>query len=111
MPTKDEVARRLAQIHYDVEDGITQIVRYTNSPRAEAKPAEPIKLLEVNRHTIPAGVMPLWFAALPSRGIAYPSVIVEVTPEEYRRIQDRTLKLPAGWKTPMPLPKGPPAGD
>jgi hypothetical protein len=96
MPTKDEVARRLAQLHYDIDEGMTEIIRYKNTPRIEAKPDEPIKLLEVNRHTIPTGVMPLHFRALPSRGIEYPSVIVEVTPDEFRRIQARELALPDG---------------
>ncbi len=107
MPTKDEVARRLANIHYDVEEGMTEIIRYKNSPRIEAKPEEPIKLLEVNQYTIPTGIMPLRFAALPNRGIHYTTVIVEVTPEEYRRIQSRELTLPDGWKKPVALPKVP----
>jgi hypothetical protein len=95
--TKDDAARKLAELHYQIEEGITQIFRMTASPEAEGRPNEPIKLLEVNEFTIPSGVMPLGFGPLPEAGIHYPSVIVEVTPEEFEKIRTAELKLPAGW--------------
>jgi hypothetical protein len=97
MPTKDETARNIADIHYQIEDGITQIYRITSGAEAEERPNEPVKLLEVHEGTIPAGIMPLRFGPIPSRGIHYPSVIVEITPDEFAKVQARELKLPKGW--------------
>jgi hypothetical protein len=97
MPNKTDVARRLAETHYQVEAGITQIFQIVGRPEAELRPEEPIKLLEVNQFSIPSGVMPLYFDAAPARGIHFPSVIVEVTPEEFTKIRSQELKLPEGW--------------
>ena len=105
MPTKEEVARKLADIHYEVEAGMREIIRYTGTSDAEANSTEPIKLLEVNENTVPSGILPLGFGPLPGSGIHYPSVIVEVTPEEYERIKRHELKLPAGWSHATPLPR------
>jgi hypothetical protein len=105
MATKDEEAIELARIHYEVEEGMTHIFRITGSPEAESSPAEPIKLLEVNESTVPSGILPLRFGPLAAAGIHYPSVIVEVTPEEYERIQSKDLTLPNGWKIGDLIPK------
>src|SRR5262245_37796640 len=98
MATKDEEAIELARIHYEVEEGMTHIFRITGPPEAESSPSEPIKLLEVNESTVPSGVPPLRFGPLSAAGIHYPSVIVEVTPEEYQEIQSEELTLPNGWR-------------
>lgn len=105
MPNKTDVARRLAKAHYQVEAGITQIFRIVGRPEAELRPEEPIKLLEVNQFSIPSGVMPLYFDAAPARGIHFPSVIVEVTPEEFTKIRSQELKLPEGWTLGELFPK------
>jgi hypothetical protein len=94
---KDEAARRLAQKHRQVEVGITHILRFTDRADVEVLRAEPIKLLEVNTNTVPSGVMPLQFGAAPSIGVPFPTVIVEVTPDEFEKIQAKELKLPSGW--------------
>jgi hypothetical protein len=86
MADKDEVARRLAEMHYRTEAGITQIFRITQKVEVEITPAEPIKLLEVNKHTIASGILPLGFDPAPANGIPFPSVIVEVTPAEFEKI-------------------------
>jgi hypothetical protein len=49
------------------------------------------------------GIMPLGFSPAPTYGIHYPSVIVEVTPDEYERIQAKELELPQGWTVSDPL--------
>jgi hypothetical protein len=105
MPTKDEEAVKLAHIHYEVEEGMIHIFRLTGSPEAEISPTEPIKLLEVNESTVPYGILPLHFGPLRAAGIHYPSVIVEVTPEEYKQIQAEELKLPNGWKVGELIPR------
>jgi hypothetical protein len=97
MPSKDEIARILAESHYRIEPEITKIFRITGNGAVEAQPVEPIKLLEVNRSTIPSGIMPLQFDASPAHGIPFPSVIVEVTPGEFQDIQAQALPLPNGW--------------
>ena len=90
---------------------MTQIFRLNGRTEAEEQPDEPIKLLEVNEATITAGIMPLSFRSLPERGIDYPSVIVEVTPEEFDKIQAHDLKLPDGWTVGTLIPRPPENGD
>src|SRR5207245_1186839 len=87
MPTKDEVARTLATLHYRVEEGMRRIHRIRGSDAEEERPDEPIKLLEANANTIPTGILPLPFRPLPAAGIHFRSVIAEVTPAEYRDIR------------------------
>ncbi len=101
MANKQEAARKLAQAHYLVEEGLVGVFRIVSKAETDA---EPIKLLEVNRDTVPTGIMPLGFDAAPERGIPYPSVIVEVTPEEYRQIQSAVLRLPNGWQIAEEIP-------
>jgi hypothetical protein len=94
---KDEVTRRLAHKHYDIEPGITRIFKLRDKPELESLSSAPIKLLEINSDTSPSGIMPLHFSPMPGSGIPYPSVIVEVTPNEFDRIRLQELKLPDGW--------------
>jgi hypothetical protein len=94
---KARVARDLANKHYEVEEGLTRIFRLTGTTEVEVRPAEPIKLLEVNDSTFASGLRPLQFAPAPASGIPFPSVIVEVTPDEFAKIQSQELKLPRGW--------------
>ena len=105
MATKDEVARHLAHLHYDVEAGMTKIFRVMASPDRESRAEEPIKLLEVNEYTSPSGVMPLGFGPSPGSGVPFPSIILEVTPEEYERIESRELALPPGWTEHVLIPR------
>jgi hypothetical protein len=105
MSDKKKVAERLAREHYRIEPGITHIFTFWERPDYEAVPAAPIRLLEVNENTVPSGVMPLYFGASPASGVPYPSVIIEVTPEEFRKIESDELKLPEGWAIREALPR------
>jgi hypothetical protein len=105
MPSKDEAARQLANRHYQVESGLTRIFRLTGDSEVEVNPVEPIKLLEVNAATVSCGVMPLHFGPLPASGVPFPSVIVEVTPEEFAKIETHELQLPPGWVIGEELPR------
>jgi hypothetical protein len=105
MTDREKAARRLAEIHYLLEPAITEIRSISSPVRFESKSTEPIKLLEVNEDTVPSGIMPLRFDAVPSSGIRYPSVIVEVTPDEYEYIKKDELKLPNGWSLGPVLPR------
>lgn len=102
---KSEIAKKLARSHYDAEDGLQRIFRITGSAEVELRPKEPIKLLEVNVNSVPSGVMPLHFGPAPASGIPYSSVIVEVTPEEFNKIQTHEMKLPWGWTLGEELPR------
>ena len=101
MLNRRETAWKLAREHYRVDDGIVRVFRLVSPHEAES---EPIKLLEVNRFTIPAGIMPLRFAAVPAQGVPFPSVIVEVTPAEFELIQSSHLPLPQDWRIEEEIP-------
>ena len=102
---KWEVAKELAKKHYQVEAGLTRVFRLNGKADVEAIRSEPIKLLEVNENTAASGVMPLHFGPAPASGIPYPSIIIEVTPDEFQKIQSHELKLPEGWEIGEELPK------
>lgn len=106
---KAVIARKLAEMHYRADAGLQKVIRLTGEAETEVQPSEPIKLLEVNEHMVPAGVMPVSFGPNPVGGIPYPTTIVEVTPEEFAQIQSDELKLPKGWLLAEELPK--PAED
>lgn len=92
-PDLETSAESLAQIHYRVEPGMICIHEIESDDGKDE-----IKLLEVNTNTFSAGIMPLRFDAVPTSGIHFPSVIVEVSPAEYEQIKRQELKLPEGWK-------------
>ena len=96
--SKDAVAQRLAEAHYAIEPGIELIVQLLAPPDRESDPKEPIKLLEVNHDTTADGIRPVFFGPHFPSGIVYPSVIVEVTPDEYEQIQRSSTPLPNGWR-------------
>jgi hypothetical protein len=96
--SKDDVARRLAKAHYAVEPGMREVYRLVASDDQEGDPREPVKLLEVNDRTVAMGIVPVGFGAHAAGGIAYPSVILEITPEEFDRVRRGDLPLPHGWR-------------
>lgn len=104
---KAAVAKELAKKHYQAEAGLQRVIRLTSATDAERMPVEPIKLLEVSANTVPSGVLPVSFGPAPASGIPYSSVIVEVSPEEFTKIQTKELKLPKGWLLGEELPKLP----
>ena len=101
----EEVAKLLAQRHYSFEPSITEIRTPCAAGPSDSGQNEPIKLLEVNANTVPSGILPLRFDAAPGSGIPYPSVIVEVTPDEYEKIKNNELRLPDGWFLGPVLPR------
>jgi len=103
--SKDAVVLRLAQAHFSVEPGITQIVQLLADAERESDPKEPVKLLEVNENTTADGIRPVFFGPHSASGIYYPSVIVEVTAEEFEAIRHGSLKLPNNWSLGQELPR------
>ena len=94
----------MAQAHYSLESGISQIYRI-RSDGGEDGAAEPIKLLEVNADTVPTGITPVYFGPRADRGMPYPRVIVDLTPAEFAQLQARDLALPDGWQVCEALPR------
>ena len=92
----------IAQHHYRADPGITQVWMYM---KVGDTSADPIKLLIVNEDTVPGGIMPLNFAADPTRGTPRPLTIIEVTPDEHDSIRTGKLKLPPAWQFGTPLSK------
>lgn len=89
--SKLATAEHLAKAHSQVEPNLRSV--YLLEPLDERNPEEPIKLLEVVEGTLERGVEPIGFAADPARGIDYPSIIVEISPREYRDVRSGKLKL------------------
>jgi hypothetical protein len=101
---KSTVAKELALKHFQIEPGLTRVIRCSGSADVEFAPTEPIKLLEVNQFTVASGVLPLHFGSVPASGINFPSIIIEVTPEEFDKIKANQLPLPKGWTFEDELP-------
>jgi hypothetical protein len=102
-----EAAKELANLHYEVEPGLTQVFVLNDKAGTHTIPADTIRLLEVNENTVESGIMPLHFGPAPASGIPFSSVIIEVTPNEFKRIQSNELKLPNGWEIGEELPRQP----
>ena len=96
MPTKDETAQILAEAHFQLDQGVVRVFRIVEPD--EANESRPVKLLEVNRMTTEAGILPIGMGADPSRGVAYGTIIVEITPNEFERLAQGQLQLPNEWR-------------
>lgn len=92
--SKDQVARELIDAHFRVEPALSKIYRIRSA--REDDPGEPIKLLEVNANTVATGsVEPFAFAA--TKDTPSPTIIAEVTPEEFKQLEEGEIELPRGW--------------
>lgn len=103
MKSVDDEARLLAEKHYQIESGVREIVQLDQQVECELDRGKKIVLLEVNENTVPSGIVPIEFGPAPESGINYPSVIVEVTPEEFEQIKTNELPLPNGWSLGNPI--------
>lgn len=92
MSLRERLAKELVDYHVHSEDEIVLASLYTRQGGDHQD--EPIKLLEVSHATVPVGVMPVYFGQTKEYP---PVVIIEVTEEEYRAVEDGTLPLPDGW--------------
>ena len=101
--SKAGVARRLADAHYRLDRHLHRVIRLLGPD--EDAPAEPVKLLEVNADTAMAGIMPIRFGADAGHGIFYPSVIVELHPDEFAKVESSAVALPHGWTLGDDLPR------
>lgn len=94
MRTKDEVVTTLAEQHFRVEPELSRVIRIVSAN--ESAPDEPIKLIEVNAATFATGSVEA-FGFAPTRDVPFATLIAEVTPEEYARIENNEISLPDGW--------------
>lgn len=95
MPDKDTIAAELIRWHFKVEPGLVTVYRVMSDN--EADPKEPIKLIEVNTHTVSsfAGNFEA-FGFAPTRDVPFPTLIAEVTPDELAELR-KNGRLPHGW--------------
>lgn len=99
--SKEEVARELVRVHFDVEPGLSRVflVRTGNWD----DPNEPIRLLEVNANTVATGSIDA-YSFTPTDATPYATSIAEITPEEFTQVERNQLPLPRGWSLSNALP-------
>lgn len=92
-PSRDQVAEWLAIQHYAADPGITDVWYLRDSPKQE------IRLIEVN--TLLTGlsdedIIPVDFG-FDVEGLNYTLLVVDVTPDQWKRLQAGALPLPEHW--------------
>lgn len=102
MKTKDEQARYLASEHEKIEPSMFAVYRIVAEGNEEDS-QEPVKLLEVNDATVPVGIRPVYFGSDPQNEIFFPTVVVEITSDEFQALKSGELQLPDGWRVDAPL--------
>ena len=83
--SKLETAKSLAKGHFRVEPNLKHI--HLIEPLDDQDPNDPIRLLEVVEGTFARGIEPVGFTADTTHGINYPSIIIEISPEEYETVR------------------------
>jgi hypothetical protein len=95
---RDAITRAFGEKQYEFGEHITQVYSI-NSDGDFQNPSTPIRILQVNTETIPIGLQPIRFGPSPASGIEHPYVIIEVTPDEFTKVQKREepYVLPYAW--------------
>lgn len=94
MKSKDQVAKELIEWHFQIEPGLSVIFRVISEN--ENDPKEPIKLIELNEATIATDQFEAYRFA-PTEDVPYPTLIAEVTPQEFDRLKARPGAIPSSW--------------
>jgi hypothetical protein len=91
--SRDEFAHWIARRHFNIDKGIVRIVYLpTNAPENE------VRLLEVNDLAIPEGAPVEAVDFMPDvEGVQFSLFVADVTPNQYRGVEDGTIPLPKGW--------------
>jgi len=99
MVTKVDIAKKMAKDHIEYEPEINAIYQYEKYKGSfENDPREPIKFLEVNPNTIEEGIVPIYFNAGIANGYEEVGlVVIEVSIEEFKKIEKKELLLPDEW--------------
>ncbi len=85
-----EFVESLAQLHFEADDGIEQIIWVRSGDEKE------IRLIEVSRTALPTESIQV-FRFAPSEDVPFPIFITDVRPTEWERIQSGDIPLPEGW--------------
>jgi len=85
-----EFVESLAQLHFEADDGIEQIIWVRSGDEKE------IRLIEVNRTALPTESIQV-FRFAPSEDVPFPIFITDVRPTEWERIESGDIPLPEGW--------------
>jgi hypothetical protein len=86
----EEFVKNLAQLHFEADDGIEQIIWMKGGEKKQ------IRLIEVNRTALPTESVEI-FRFAPSEDVPFPILIADVRPTEWERIQNGDIPLPDGW--------------
>ena len=98
--TRFQTALRIARQTYESDEDVREIYYVRSALTKATKGTTPVVLVHVNEGTVPVGIVPLVFSAEPQAGIPYPYVIVDVTPSEFRHLQEQLengQEVP-GWR-------------
>jgi hypothetical protein len=91
---RDAMAAAYAKRHKSLDEAITAIYHLPIGA-----PADEIRLLEVNRGILSiADPEPIDFGVAVGTDDAHRLVVLDVTPKQWKEIQDGSRLLPAGWK-------------
>jgi hypothetical protein len=95
---KRTTAYRLAQYHFKAEPNLRAV--FVLEPLGGDDDDEPVKLLEVVDGSVAKDTFAVGFAPAPNAGIRYPSVIVEIAPQQLTDLKDRGFVKIRGreWK-------------
>lgn len=83
-------AESLIQEHFELEPNLENVVWINSDKTTE------IRLLEINSMTFPAGAV-LSFYFPPDEEFPYPTIMAEITPEEWQKVLRNEIPLPEGW--------------
>ncbi len=86
----EEVVRRMAHAHFDIEEDVKRIIWFKDKARKE------IHLLEVNLESPPEDLI-LTFYHKPTEEFPLPAIVGDITPEEWEKVQAGRIPLPQGW--------------
>jgi hypothetical protein len=85
----DTVAKDLVRHHFEIEPHIERIVWL-------ASEGDEIRLIEITPEAIPSGMVhPFPFHPTPE--VPYRTLVADVTPDEWNKIQRQEIPLPQGW--------------
>jgi hypothetical protein len=87
-----ETAEELVVSHREVEPNLRRVFFYRDPDGRE------VRLVEiVDGSPSVEDVLPFRFAPDEAHGVPFPVVIVELSPDEFERVERGELPLPAGW--------------
>ena len=102
---RDAITRSFGEKQYEFGQHITKVYSINSDRDDFRNTSTPIRILQVNSETIPTGVLPLRFGPVPALGIHHPYVIVEITPDEFTKVEKKEMPLPHGWTLGRLIPK------